>query len=297
MALREMLRTKQPMEIEKAEGKADGKRQSEAEQQGSPSKRRQGGKPAQTSPKGKGRGKQKEAPEGRNEQSLLRAMSALTLRHEDSINVLQADLSFISYLETPGKMTASAIPTLVQVKDEHQQGADTRPLRQKLFLALMDYFVKQIQKVVANTELVQAGVKDGIIKLEGSSQVLFAYQRWDSEKNELVLESNMQPMHIKDMLVTVREISTQGEQAGAISRFTFSRAITKDMSGGPVRVQIQISQLSDPSLRSQMMKLVGCTAWAFIGANLRSGDVRRSPLAVQVERLTRKEVSSSTDQS
>ena len=294
MSLAEMLRAKTPMEVDKAD-KADGKRQSEMEQQGSPSKRRQGGKPAQTPPKGRGRGKQREATDKRPDQSLLRAMSALTLRHEDSINVLQADLSFVSYLETPGKTTASAIPALVKVRDEHQQVTDARPLRQKLFLALMDYLAQQIQKAVADKDLVQAGVTDGIIKLEGSSQVLFAYQRWDSTKNELVIDTNTQPLHTKDLLVCIREISTQGGQAGAISRFTLSRAITKEMTGGPVRVQIQVSQISEPMLRSNLLQLVGRTAWAFIGANLRGGDVRRSPLAVQVERLTKQEVSSSAD--
>ena len=112
MSLAEKLRAKTPMEIDKTEGK-EGKRQAETEQAGSPHKRRPGGAGASSKAKGNGRGRPQERSGKSSEQSLLRAMSALTLRHEDSINALQADLSFVSYLETPGQSAVSVIPSLV----------------------------------------------------------------------------------------------------------------------------------------------------------------------------------------
>ena len=110
----------------------------------------------------------------------MRAMSALALRHEDSINTLQADLSFIVYLDTPGKTAASAIPALVQTQREHKQTSEGIPLRQKLLLALFSQLESQIQKVVADKDLIQAGVHDGLLKQEGSSEVHFVYQMWDA---------------------------------------------------------------------------------------------------------------------
>ena len=292
MSLAEMLRPKKPMEIDQSDGKTEGKRLSEEDPSGSPSKRRQGGATAPPA-KGRGRGKSRDATSSRRDQSLLKAMSELTLRHEDSINSLQADLSFVSYLETPGHSSVSVIPTLVEIKEEHQRGTDPRPLRQKLFLSFMDYFAKQIQKAAADKDLVQAGAKDGLIKVEGSSQVHFLYQKWDSEKNVITVDVSTPPLHIKDLLSIIKDVAAQSEQQGVINRFMLSRAITKDMSGGPVRAQIQISQFSEPALRNHLLKLVGSTAWTFVGANFRGGDVRRSPLAVQVERLSRREASSS----
>ena len=298
MSLAEMLRAKAPMEVDKTENKPEGKRQSEEGQAGSPNKRRTGGKPSPSQAKGRGRGKARSVTLNQgdqNDDALLKAMSALALRHEDSINTLQADLSFISYLETPGQTVASALPALVEVKEAHQQSADTRPLRQRLFTAFMDHFAKEVQKAIANADLIQAGVKDGLMKLEGSSQVSFLYQKWDSAANKLVMDTDAEPLHTKDLLVIIREVTAQSESAGVISRFHLSRAITKDMSGGPVRAHIQLSQLSEPALRSQLNRLIGCTAWTLIGANFRKADVRRSPLAEQVAKLSRKEASSSSN--
>ena len=81
MSLAEKLRAKTPMEIDKTEGK-EGKQQAETEQAGSPRKRRPGGAGASSKAKGNGRGRPQERSGKSSEQSLLRAMSALTLRHE-----------------------------------------------------------------------------------------------------------------------------------------------------------------------------------------------------------------------
>ena len=284
-----MLQAKNPMEVDKQ----DGKRQPDEDHANSPpNKRRQEGKQKTQPGKSRGKGKPGSSSESHKDDNLLRAMSALTLRHEDSINTLQADLSFVSYLETPGRTAVSAIPVLAAVQQAHQQNVDTRPLRQKLFTALMEHPDKQIQRLVADQEMIQAGVKDGLLQVEGSSQVHFAFQKWDSSANTLIMDKEAQPVHTKDLLMTIREIMKHNEVPGAISRFQISRSLTKDMSGGPVRVQIQISQISEPAFRTLLQKLVGCTAWTLIGANFRKGDVRRSPLAVQVEKLSRKEASS-----
>ena len=127
----------------------------------------------------------------------MRAMSALALRHEDSINTLQADLSFIVYLDTPGKTAASAIPALVQTQREHKQTSEGIPLRQKLLLALFSQLESQIQKVVADKDLIQAGVHDGLLKQEGSSEVHFVYQTWDATAAKQVPNDSVKPISTK----------------------------------------------------------------------------------------------------
>ena len=203
----------------------------------------------------------------------MRAMSALALRHEDSINTLQADLSFIVYLDTPGKTAASAIPALVQTQREHKQTSEGIPLRQKLFIALFSQLESQIQKVVADKDLIQAGVHDGLLKQEGSSEVLFVYQTWDATAAKQVLNDSVKPISTKKILLILREIATLAGTPGSITRFQISRSLTVDMAGGPVRVQIQLGQ--------------------FATTDLRKGDIKRSPLALQIERLSKREASSS----
>ena len=138
----------------------------------------------------------------------MRAMSALALRHEDSINTLQADLSFIVYLDTPGKTAASAIPALVQTQREHKQTSEGIPLRQKLLLALFSQLESQIQKVVADKDLIQAGVHDGLLKQEGSSEVHFVYQMWDATAAKQVPNDSVKPISTKEILQTLREIAS-----------------------------------------------------------------------------------------
>ena len=129
----------------------------------------------------------------------MRAMSALALRHEDSINTLQADLSFIVYLDTPGQTAASAIPALVQTQREHKQTSEGIPLRQKLLLALFSQLESQIQKVVADKDLIQAGIHDGLLKQEGSSEVHFVYQTWDATAAKQVLNDSVKPISTKEI--------------------------------------------------------------------------------------------------
>ena len=148
----------------------------------------------------------------------MRAMSALALRHEDSINTLQADLSFIVYLDTPGKTAASAIPALVQTQREHKQTSEGIPLRQKLLLALFLQLESQIQKVVADKDLIQAGVHDGLLKQEGSSEVHFVYQMWDATAAKQVPNDSVKPISTKEILQTLREIASLARTPGSISR-------------------------------------------------------------------------------
>ena len=223
----------------------------------------------------------------------MRAMSALALRHEDSINTLQADLSFIVYLDTPGKTAASAIPALVQTQREHKQTSEGIPLRQKLLLALFSQLESQIQKVVADKDLIQAGVHDGLLKQEGSSGVHFVYQMWDATAAKQVPNDSIKPIPTKEILQTLREIASLAGTPGSISRFQISRSLTVDMAGGPVRVQIQLGQFATTDLRDRLQSLVGNTVWLLIGANFRKGDIKRSPLAMQIERLSKREASSS----
>ena len=223
----------------------------------------------------------------------MRAMSALALRHEDSINTLQADLSFIVYLDTPGKTAASAIPALVQTQREHKQTSEGIPLRQKLFLALFSQLESQIQKVVADKDLIQAGVHDGLLKQEGSSEVHFVFQTWDATAAKQVLNNSVKPISTKEILLILREIASLAGTPGSISRFQISRSLTVDMAGGPVRVQIQLGQFATTDLRDRLQSLVGSTVWLLIGANFRKGDIKRSPLALQIERLSKREASSS----
>ena len=194
-------------------------------------------------------------------------MSALALRHEDSINTLQANLSFIVYLDTPGKTAASAIPALVQTQREHKQTSEGLPLRQKLFIALFSQLESQIQKVVADKDLIQAGVHDGLLKQEGSSEVLFVYQTWDATAAKQVLNflnDSVKPISTKEILLILREIASLAGTPGSISRFQISRSLTVDMAGGPVRVQIQLGQFATTDLRDRLQSLVGSTVWLLI---------------------------------
>ena len=156
----------------------------------------------------------------------MRAMSALALRHEDSINTLQADLSFIVYLDTPGKTAASAIPALVQTQREHKQTSEGIPLRQKLLIALFSQLESQIQKVVADKDLIQAGIHDGLLKQEGSSEVLFVYQTWDATAAKQVLNDSVKPISTREILLILREIASLAGTPGSISRFQISRSIS-----------------------------------------------------------------------
>ena len=250
MSLAERLKSTGKMEVDPPQGK----RQSETAQQGSPPKRRPEDPSAKTdegrrTPKGRGRGRGKTTSGGQEAGELMRAMSALALRHEDSINTLQADLSFIVYLDTPGKTAASAIPALVQTQREHKQTSEGIPLRQKLLLALFSQLESQIQKVVADKDLIQAGVHDGLLKQEGSSEVHFVYQMWDATAAKQVPNDSVKPISTKEILQTLREIAslagTQEASAGfrfrGLSPWTWqeARSVSKSSLGNS---RLQISE-------------------------------------------------------
>ena len=143
--------------------------------QGSPPKRQQ------TFPR-----KQPDKPGSSQDQThdITKTLAALTLRHEDAINVIQQDLIFILHMTTEDM---SILDQLARERSKKQErGAP--PQRQRMAQCLVQQLSERAQTLVENQDAQQEATKEGILQaipVEGRQVPGFPFEKWDAEQVKL----------------------------------------------------------------------------------------------------------------
>ena len=147
---------------------------------------------------------------------LIRAMGHLMLRHDQDLQVLALQDTFILFL-VPSQ--EGSIPLL---QAAHRQWTDqkekTSNLRTHLVLALLRELQRRLLKLMACTDqdpLRVTMVKNGIL-LE---DLTWPYTQWDPKEKKLVLSKAKTPLSMTAAQEILEELLTLVKEEGAIQKF------------------------------------------------------------------------------
>ena len=246
---------------------------------------------------GKGRSKHRSnfsdsSRKSEQDASLVQMLAKLCLRQEDMINAMCLDRSFLLFLQA-GK--GSILPTMLTASKEwhtqKQQAGVTCPLRQVLFLKVVEELVQRIGRL--NVE----DSADALCTNLRSKQILNAQNEWNymswDQQAKCLRPTKQEPLSF----VRVREILTLLTRLGANTELIHKFAPMKPMNQEGIQEdsQLVIPWRLDISLRSPeshqmfgaLMALCGNGMGQMVLLRIRTTSLQRSPLAQAIARQVR----------
>jgi len=268
---------------------------------GSPPKRAKGGDPPQDSQKstgkggkqgrGRGRGSGKGNPQGstpssqgqdsggRQRDPLVSALAKLVIRHDEQLLALSCDITFISYMKTD----EHSILSLLHAEKKRTQTnmpsiAPKTAMTLKMFRELKDRLIA----VSKDREMQAQLIRDGTLNSDGE----WPFLEWSASDQSMV-ETLDEPLNTSQVVSglgdIIARISTDPDH---VTLFRTSRPLTETMSGGPVRLQLQISARSSSSeVVESLQSLVGNSAFTLINCDFQKQGLQPSPLIRQIRDL------------
>lgn len=213
---------------------------------------------------------------------LCRLMGQLLIRHEDSLNSVSMQDSFVLFFQ---QGNSGVLPLLLRTaKQWHDLPADQAmiPLRSYLIQAVINELTNRFQKLklqLSDDSTKQAAIKSLTI-LEDSS---FPHLIWHHQHKRLVI-SQTAPISWSSMETHLGILQQAFLEPTNCVRF-FAMASQQSRSE-VVPWKLQISMRND-SLSSLLRQLTGSALWHLIGARLKQHGLQRSKLAQDIQMVLR----------
>ena len=216
--------------------------------------------------------------EADQETSLVKMLSRLVIRHEDTLNVLMQQQQFILHLKGG---TGSLIPQMMKSSMEwHQAKEKTQSLRlclaNLLFTTLMQRALLLLQ-AKPEEEIFQNGMKNLLI----TEQHTFPYLTWCQKSRRLILSKDkaLEKEELHKLLLNLTELSACSDH---ILRFHAMKKapVDQDVSeNSSFPWMLTTSHTMFPVLQ----RLCYHSVWLLVAVDVKKQSLSRSPLAKQID--------------
>ena len=211
--------------------------------------------------------------------SLVTAMARLLLRHDEQLVALTSEVTFISYARTDEH---TVLPQLFSELRQIQSSRSLTPPRQVLTVRFFRELKDRLLAVSKDRGMQEKLMEEGIVNSEGE----FPFYEWSTTEQRLTetLEEPLNTSQVVSGLGDIRaRLSTDPDHA---RMFKTSRPLSANMTGGPVRLQIQFSMKpASAELIDSLQALVGSSAFALINCDFQRQGTQVSPLVRQIREL------------
>ena len=216
---------------------------------------------------------------------LLAMLTRLTLRQEDSIAALQADTSFMLYMDTAGDMSMTT--TLWEMSQrwkklkEEESSKVTQSLRVTLMTGLF-MELKSRMELALDAKTRPTFEKHGWLT-EGDDPK-WAFQIWDPEAKDMKTDPSQDPIPHTHMLKDVARLLTL-LPTNLVQKFHATRPMAAEYQSNTLTMMIMISNRGQPAdeLYGLLRGLCDSCALRLVGARMRPHRQRRQPLAQALE--------------
>ena len=220
-------------------------------------------------------------------QDLRRQVGALqrpALRHEDAINTLRADCSFVCFLRT--HVDASVVGPLSQARSawaaqkERSPESLTKPTRTVLFQCLVSELLART--VGLQEESINHLARVGWFNKETQS---WHYLRWSQSEKKLEVDSKP-PVPRQLAQDVIQDVVKLSAEEGAIARFYPTRPLQPDLKGEALALLLQFPTRGETAdkLISHMNLLCGLAVTQLCACQFRPERGQRSGLAVAISK-------------
>ena len=192
-------------------------------------------------------------------------MQRLVLRHEDSINLLKLEYSFVAQMKIG--MPASVFAMLYvaadgwrKLKANEPEKLD-RPMRTSLFVCFFAEFKARLTGLEEKPDDIAKMAQLGW--LAPGRPLTWQFLKWDPVAQRNVVDSSKPPLTSSEVMEHVNTLLANVVATNSLARFHPTRPLTGDMQGDNVVFLIQVGNVTDwQSSREPEGSLPQCIASA-----------------------------------
>ena len=205
----------------------------------------------------------------------IQALQKCTLRHEDSIQILRREVSFVVFLRTG--VDASIVGPLATARaawtrqKEQDPKSLTKPMRATMFACWMNELLARAIGLPSKPEAVKRLVDMKSLDAEGQG---WRYLKWDQEAKILVPDEARAVVASSQTIEILQDVLRCSMDSTAVTRFFPMRPLTPELKGEAITVILQFALRGESSVALTQL----------CASQLRPERAQRSGLAVAISK-------------
>ncbi|CAE7823207.1 unnamed protein product [Symbiodinium sp. KB8] len=213
-------------------------------------------------------------------QRAISMMQRLALRHEDSINLMKLEFSFVAHMRL--NIPASVVHILYvaadgwrKLKAQEPQKLD-RPMRTSLFVCFFAEPKTRIQALDSRQADVDKMAELGwLVK---GVPVTWQFLKWDGAAQRNVIDTTKPPLTNAEVLEHIDVLLANAVATNSLARFHPTRPLAEGMQGESIVFLIQVGNLGDAciSIRSSLKALCHNAVLQLVATQLKPDRAARS---------------------
>ena len=212
----------------------------------------------------------------------LASVQRLLMRHEDAINVLKAEHSYVLHMKI--NIPSSIVPSLSKaragwhaLRSEKPQEI-TRPMRVTLWTCVLQEWLARLVALPSVPETMENLEKLGWY-IQAKNE--FPYLQWKADTQQLVPDTGKTPLPYEQSKAMLQDLIRVSVSAGVISRFFPTRPLAAEMRGESVTFLLQLCMRGDDSQRAHevLNAFCGSACSLVVGMQIKPDRGVRSGLA------------------
>ena len=219
-------------------------------------------------------------------QKVIGMMQRLVLRHEDSINLLKLEYSFVAHmrLNVPSSVAAMlyvAADGWRKLKASDPAKLD-RPMRTSLFVCFFVELKERLKGLESRPEDVEKMAQMGWL-VSGTPRT-WQFLKWDAAAQRTVVDPSKPPLTQEEVVEHVDSLLSNVVASNSLARFHPTRPLAEDMQGESIAFLVQVGNMGEPAmtLRRSLKALCYNAALQLVATQLEEDRMVRSTLATNI---------------
>ena len=217
---------------------------------------------------------------------VLQLMQRLLLRHEDSINLLKVESSFVMHmkLNVPSSVVSmlyAAANSWREVKLAEPTKLD-RPMRAALLYCLFMELKTRLEAVAEKPEDLERMSKLGWIT--PGPPITWSFLTWDAASNKQIVDTSKVPLSQAEVMLHVQTVIRLCPRHHIVARFHPTRPMAEEMKGDSLVFLLQTGQHGEGAaeMRDSLTLLCHSAAMNLVALQLKEDRFARSKLANEI---------------
>ena len=219
---------------------------------------------------------------------VIRMLMQASIRHEDHINLLRLDRSFLLWMKTssPESMLPNIVAASKAWKEKREAGTTDTSLRVTLFRCLLVELKNRATQMVENPELRAKLVTAGWLQVKDGQEPMWNPMMWSRTEEKEILVPDQGPMAQSDAISQIDKL-LEGIDSLTLQRFHSTRPLTDDYRSEMACFLLEISNRGTMATRlhQAMVTLSHSSVMFLIGARLRRETQKRSPVIDKMSKV------------
>ena len=210
-------------------------------------------------------------------QSELRTIRTLLVRHDQALNQLAVDRTYVLFFSTTEMSTLTMLRTVTNHwRGQYTQGACATTLRAALLTSLWMELEARITKFEQDPAAIKVMVEKGLF-LEAPSRWVYTAWNPQEKKAQVTDQPHLSSDELKAAIKTLRAAAMTD---GVIHKFAPMQKLGENVTAQAVVFTLVLTTRARAErIHAEMAKLVNSAALSLIGLRLRPEKLQLSPLA------------------